>query len=63
MKIKIVGKNLPAKINFSQKENHFSHTWENAKCVLETILQWLETIFLYKFPSISILFSGLPLNR
>ena len=63
MKIKIVGKILPAEINFSQRENHFSHTWENAKCTLETILQWLETIFLYKFPSISILFYRLPLNR
>lgn len=63
MKIKIVGKNLPAEINFSQRENHFSHKWENAKCALETILQWLETNFLYKFSSISILFSNLLLNR
>ncbi len=56
MKIKIVGENLPAEINFSQRENHFSHKWENAKSALETISPWLETIFLCHFPSISILF-------
>lgn len=37
MKIKIVGENLPAEINFSQRENHFSRTWENVKYTLETI--------------------------
>ena len=54
--MKTVGENLPAEINFSQRENHFSRTWENIKCTLETISRWLETIFLCHFPSISILF-------